>query len=116
MGAHALDRARVPELLVAHAGGRRRGSGYRVTADAGPFVLDLLPDPAERPGAGRERRCSRPDDRCSRPDDPRSRQEDRCSRQEDRCSLWRIVYATIIESRYARTSTIMSPSNRHTQQ
>jgi len=34
MSSDSLDRARVAELLVTHAGGRRRGSGYRVTADA----------------------------------------------------------------------------------
>lgn len=34
MSSESLDRARVAELLVTHAGGRRRGSGYRVTAHA----------------------------------------------------------------------------------
>ncbi|MFE2417340.1 trypsin-like peptidase domain-containing protein [Streptomyces hokutonensis] len=33
MSSEGLDRARVAELLVTHAGGRRRGSGYRVTTD-----------------------------------------------------------------------------------
>jgi hypothetical protein len=34
MSSEGLDRARVAEVLVTHAGGRRRGSGYRVSGDA----------------------------------------------------------------------------------
>jgi hypothetical protein len=42
-----LDRARVAELIVTHPGGRRRGSGYRVTANAVLTAAHVLADASD---------------------------------------------------------------------
>ncbi|MET7567615.1 trypsin-like peptidase domain-containing protein [Streptomyces sp. NPDC005492] len=44
MSSEGLDRARVAELVVTHANGRRRGSGYRVNGEAVLTAAHVLED------------------------------------------------------------------------